>query len=118
MTPHEYVILEIARERERQIEQEGWTPEHDDGHVSGEIAQAAACYALPRPEMGGFVNIPRLWPWSWSHQWWKPKDRRGDLIRAAALIVAEIERLDRAAAAPADDGFDAPPADVTREGGE
>jgi len=33
---------------------------------------------------------------AWAREWWKPKDRRRDLIRAAALIVAEIERLDHA----------------------
>ena len=38
----------------------------------------------------GIMDIP----W-WSKDWWKPKDKRRDLIRAAALIVAEIERLDR-----------------------
>ena len=32
---------------------------------------------------------------TWDSEWWKPKDRRRDLIRAGALIVAEIERLDR-----------------------
>jgi hypothetical protein len=41
------------------------------------------------------VRYEDLWPWH--DDWWKPKDRRRDLIRAAALIVAEIERLDRAA---------------------
>ena len=38
-----------------------------------------------------------LWPWAAS--WWKPKNRRRDLVRAAALIVAEIERIDRATVA-------------------
>ena len=45
MQPHEHVILEISRERERQIEAEGWTREHDDQHTKHEIAKAAACYA-------------------------------------------------------------------------
>jgi hypothetical protein len=39
--------------------------------------------------------IDHVWPWS--REWWQPKDRRRDLVRAGALIVAEIERLDRAA---------------------
>lgn len=63
-------IDDIAAERCRQTEVEGWTPDHDDQHVGGELARAAACYAL------GTSN----------------------LVRAGALIVAEIERLDRAAA--------------------
>lgn len=88
------VIEEIAAERQRQIDAEGWTPEHDDGHVAGQLATAGACYALGdnsdlTPEL-----FQALWPWS--PKWWKPKDRRRDLIRAAALLVAEIERLDRA----------------------
>ena len=37
--------------------------------------------------------------WPWHRQWWKPKNARRDLVRAAALIVAEIERLDRATVA-------------------
>lgn len=32
-----------------------------------------------------------------SRDWWKPKDRRRNLVKAGALIVAEIERLDRLA---------------------
>lgn len=113
MKPHEYVALEVARERERQMAQEGWTPKHDDAHSKGEMARAAACYAwasslnerhrsvngegdaTDRRMWHGMIILRRLWPWSLS--WWKPKDRRRDLIRAAALIVAEIERLDRAA---------------------
>lgn len=78
--------------------EEGWTPEHDDGHANGEIAQAAASYAyeagLPEPARLPSGYAPATWPWHAS--WWKPKDRRRDLIRAGALIVAEIERLDRA----------------------
>lgn len=81
------VIDEIAAERARQISKEGWTPEHDDHHNDGSLARAAASYAAGE----------RLW-WPWRDSDWKPKDRRRDLIRAAALIVAEVERLDRAQA--------------------
>ena len=97
------VIEEIAAERRRQIEAEGWTPEHDDTHRFGEMARAAAFYALH----AGWSQHPRAtgWPtfppgsWPFEDEWWKPKDPRRDLVRAAALIVAEIERLDRAALA-------------------
>jgi hypothetical protein len=80
-------LTDIAAERVRQIEAEGWTPEHDDAHDVGELADAAACYA--RGE-----QMSSVWPWS--DEWWKPSDRRRNLIKAGALIVAEIERLDRA----------------------
>ncbi|MGR0183189.1 hypothetical protein [Azospirillum aestuarii] len=91
------VLVEITHERLRQIEQEGWTPEHDDKHGNGEMATAAACYVLngaDSPNPAPPNAYPTWWPWV--ARWWKPKDRRRDLIRAAALLVAEIERLDRA----------------------
>lgn len=107
MQPHEYVILEIARERERQMSVEGWTLEHDDSHRDGAMALAAATYAArasSRPVLQMVEHGPvtvrvdvlkLLWPWS--HGWWKSTTPRRNLVKAAALIVAEIERLDRAA---------------------
>jgi hypothetical protein len=100
------VTEEIAAERQRQIDAEGWTPEHDDEHPHGELARAAACYAsvtaLPENDHrhGPFYPPPE---WPWSNDWWKPgfkrdyADRRRNLVKAGALIVAEIERLDRLA---------------------
>lgn len=91
------ILEEIATERARQISGEGWTPSHDDEHDSGELADAAACYCIARPKHPLADNdeiCNRLWPWGISD--WKPKSYRRDLIRAAALIVAEIERIDRA----------------------
>jgi hypothetical protein len=104
---------DIAAERKRQIEQEGWTAKHDDNHRDGEMSRAAACYAAHASayqRVADHVGLdaykavnPRFsfdnFGWPWSHAWWKPKDPRRDLVRAAALIVAEIERLDRAALA-------------------
>lgn len=98
-------IESIAAERKRQVEEEGWTSEHDDAHVHGELAGAAACYAMyvalygiGRTDLSEIVSrtLRELWPWS--PHWWKPKGRRADLVRAGALIAAEIDRLDRAAA--------------------
>ena len=105
-------LEEIAAERRRQIEVEGWTPEHDDQHEYGELAQAAAAYASHTPHReqvdvfagragGGETRVgwflPHVVLWPWERAWWKPSNRRRDLIKAGALIVAEIERLDRAA---------------------
>ncbi len=90
--------IDVLAERRRQVEAEGWTPEHDDAHDRGDMAKAAACYAFHagaphhRRKNGG---TPLSWPWHRS--WWKPSTRRRDLVKAAALILAEIERLDRAA---------------------
>ena len=95
-------ITEIAAERDRQVTQEGWTPEHDDGHENGEMAAAAACYAIGskiETTERGRNSVTRLVSrqiWPWGDEWWKPKTRRRNLIRAAALLVAEIERLNRA----------------------
>lgn len=92
----------IAAERQRQIEVEGYTSEHDAQHA-GDLARAAACYALPSyRRVGG--SVPAGWPWGAAD--WKPTpdDRVRELAKAGALIVAEIERLQRQASlvAPVD----------------
>ena len=83
---------DILAERQRQITAEGWTPEHDDHHTCGEIADAAACYAL----WGGGC-VPHHWRNFWPFDG-APKlaPARRMLVKAGALIIAEIERLDRA----------------------
>lgn len=90
---------DVLAERRRQTEAEGFDTAHDDEHSTGELADAAACYALgvysERGDAGVPGDIPPYWPWDES--WWRPKDRRRNLVRAAALLLAEIERLDRAA---------------------
>jgi hypothetical protein len=86
---------DVYAERQRQIDVERWTPEYDDQHDHGELARAGACYALHSEPVGNVGDYLRFWPWDADS--WKPKDRRRNLIRAAALIVAEIERYDRAA---------------------
>ncbi|MGU1160383.1 LysM peptidoglycan-binding domain-containing protein [Pseudomonas aeruginosa] len=90
--------LDVQAERLRQVEAEGWMPEHDDAHSHGEMARAAACYALAgssAPNDGTAALLVSL-AWPWDEQWWKPTSARRDLIKACALTLAEIERLDRA----------------------
>lgn len=96
-------VEDIVAERKRHVEVEGWTPEHDDEHHRGQLALAASVYAYAGSLESGQNMvlktsdiIHRLWPWDWS--WFKPTDRRRDLVKAGALIVADIERLDRVAA--------------------
>ncbi|MER1001060.1 hypothetical protein AAA597_17795 [Pseudomonas aeruginosa] len=92
--------LDVQAERRRQITAEGWTPEHDDAHSHGQMARAAACYALAgssAPSDGTAALLVSL-AWPWDEQWWKPSTARRDLVKACALALAEIERLDRAAA--------------------
>jgi len=102
----------IAAERARQVSVEGWAPEHDDGHASGELLTAARCYLRPRaerldhavvketPGVGvGVVAVPDDWPFE--PEAWKPErgsDRVRELVKAGALIAAEIDRLERSAA--------------------
>lgn len=83
--------FDVLAERRRQIEKEGWTPDHDDKtHLPGELALAACCYCVADDDEAP----PAIWPWE--TKWWKPKDRRRNMVRAAALLLAEIERHDRA----------------------
>lgn len=93
--PPTSALSDVVAERARQQQIEGWTPEHDDAHDTGDLAVAAVCYIAHNS-----VNLPKsivhnYWPWE--PEWWKPKGARRDLVRAGALILAEIERLDRAA---------------------
>lgn len=98
-------ILDVVAERQRQVSAEGWTPAHDDQHRNNDMAFAAACYAFHAAaaswdlEDGGVPYdshpVPKNWPWE--PDWWKPTDPRRDLVKAGALIIAEIERIDRAA---------------------
>ncbi len=94
------VTDEILLERLRQVRGERWTAAHDDEHGRGEMACAALCYIQSAQSRNGkpespLHGVPGFWPWS--DAWWKPTTPRRDLVKAAALIVAEIERLDRAA---------------------
>ncbi len=84
--------LDVLAERRRQVEAEGWTPEHDDLYCAAELPRAAAAYILN----GANDEAPAIWPFL--AKWWKPRDARANYVRAGALILAEIERLDRAAA--------------------
>ena len=97
-------VMDVAAERRRQIEAERWTPEHDDEHNTGAIAVAGAAYALmagaPFAENAYWYwercnAAEHLWPWDRS--WFKPGPPRRMLVKAAALLLAEIERLDRKA---------------------
>lgn len=92
-------VQKIAAERARQVFQEGWDAEHDARHLAGTLALAGAAYVLHagcalNPEYGdGWPDDepPPIWPWE--DHWWKPKTPLRDLVRAGALIAAEIDGL-------------------------
>lgn len=81
---------DVLAERRRQIEAEGMTTAGDDGYHAAELPRAAAAYILN----GSNDEAPCIWPLA--KAWWKPRDARSNYVRAGALILAEIERLDRA----------------------
>jgi hypothetical protein len=90
----------IAAERERQVTVENWTPEHDDTHDTGGLTCAAMAYAdAARKRMLGASDehTLRIWNyWRWNKDWWKPSlDPVRNLVKAGALIAAEIDRLHR-----------------------
>jgi len=89
--PNTQAAQDVLAERRRQVEQEGWTPAHDDAYANNELRRAASAYAM---HFDPFL-IPHIWPWA--ADWWKPTTERRNLVKAGALILAEIERLDRAA---------------------
>jgi hypothetical protein len=91
-------LEDVAKERRRQLLEEGFTPRHDDQHDAHELTRAAISYIrhvqkYAGNKLYGDITAPSTWPWGLN--WWKPRTPRRDLIRAAALLVAEIERLDR-----------------------
>ncbi|BAS31192.1 hypothetical protein [Dehalococcoides mccartyi] len=111
----------IAQERERQIKELGFDTKHDEDviHESGELALAAVCYASPinlychELTYKGQSIFTDPWPNTWEKTWDKRKlkntwtnsilpnenlplpERIRNLVKAGALIAAEIDRLQR-----------------------
>lgn len=105
----------IALERKRQIEAEGFTPAHDDAHEFGELALVAALYASPvrlfeqAKDLSGDIYLRDPWPSDWFTKWDKRRyagdivepatytrqERFNLLVKSGALIVAEMERIQR-----------------------
>ena len=90
LSEHSAAIKDVIAERARQVSEEGWTPAHDDKYADCELTQAAICYIDT-----SFAETN----WPWAAEWWKPTNPRRDLVKAGALILAEIERMDRTAPA-------------------
>lgn len=89
-------LKDVEAERKRQIEVLGRTHEADDKYQLHELPRAAACYASPYAP----VNMSTAWPWDPEYYPVAKSEEmmRRNLVKAAALLLAEIERLDRAAA--------------------
>ncbi len=93
-------VKAIAAERERQLQTEGFTRDGDQQYRRGELAKAATAYvqlAAMDLEAGTRNHIAWHGPaavWPWAPEWWKPVDARRDLVRAGALIAAQIDLID------------------------
>ena len=86
----------IVEERLRQVLDEHWTPGHDDGHTRGELIDAGLSYIYAAINVGhpAMHTQPKEWPWD--GDWWKPDTNPvRNLVKAGALIAAEIDRLQR-----------------------
>lgn len=96
--PLSQAAQDVLAERQRQISVEGWTPEHDDEHRTGGMAIAAAAYALQvLPGVIASEVVAKIWHWTgWTRAWFKPSDDERNLVKAGALILAELERRHRA----------------------
>ncbi|HBX8459012.1 TPA: hypothetical protein MII19_15960 [Klebsiella pneumoniae] len=81
-------IADVIAERIRQQSVEGFSTEQDDTYVGCQLAAAAICYIEP-------MEAENYWPADWYDDSFKPTNERRNLVKAAALIIAEIERLDR-----------------------
>lgn len=93
----------IAAERQRQVEAEGFDPRHDDNYENDELVRAASSYLIAgRRDLDGTVMVSDdeiadgCWPWD--AEWFKPSTPKANLIKAGALIAAELDRLVRAEA--------------------
>lgn len=89
-----YAIEDIATERQRQLDKEGFTAERDDAYRDGQLARAAAAFLL---STAGNPLALEAWPSDWDNVWLKYTHRRQALVKAGALIIAEMERLARIA---------------------
>lgn len=87
----------IAEERQRQIEKEGWTKEHDANYDNNELPKAAIVYAMPPYMRNDYHALVHIWPFdsSWLKSEYENNGqaRIRDLEKAGALIAAEIDRI-------------------------
>ena len=86
-------LMAFLEEHVRQVDVEGYAPEHDDEHGDGSLAAAAACYAMHAGGMP-WELCEKYWPWE-PHTF-KPGTPKRDMEKAGGLLVAEWQRVQRA----------------------
>lgn len=80
--------IDVLAERQRQQSIKGFSTQQDDTYIGGELAAAAISYIEP-------MEAEAYWPADWHDNSFKPSDYRRNLVKACALLIAEIERVDR-----------------------
>jgi hypothetical protein len=88
----------IETERQRQVSEERYDSRHDDEARDGELLQAGICYlnhARAPDDIREQFTTRRPLGWIWGAEYWKPKTRTRDMVRAGALFLAERDRLQR-----------------------
>lgn len=81
-------VSDVLLERKRQLLEKGFSTQQDDTYIGGELAAAAISYIEP-------MEAESYWPADWHDDSFKPTHYRRNLVKATALLLAELERLDR-----------------------
>jgi hypothetical protein len=102
-------LADVLGERIDQIFRHGYSAEHDRAHPPTDLPLAALTYledALTKlhggkgyaaPILGDAPEAPAPWPW---RDLFRPADARTNMVKACALLLGAIDRLDSAAAEP------------------
>jgi len=85
--------VDVLTERDRQLFVEGFDDGHDDNHDERALPMAAASYALAAGGLARPGIAANVWPFAF--KWWKPRGPRENMVRAAALLIAAIDKYDR-----------------------
>ena len=83
-------VLDTLSERRIQANNRDFA--YDDRRTQYDLVGAALAYLLPSPYLTG--GVPDFWPFASSS--FVSSNRRSNLVKASAFILAEIERIDRA----------------------
>jgi len=90
--PNKTGIELVTEECNRQINEEGYNLNHDKKYTNNELSYAGIHYALPE-DTRKFLNRSGIDLWPWDDVHYKPTTRLRDLVKAASLIIADIDRI-------------------------
>jgi hypothetical protein len=96
-------LADVVGERLEQVFKHGFTPDHDSHHKPEDLPLASLTYLEDGVSklLGGngvrrdgnhlSPEVPASWPW---RDLFRPTDARTNLVKAAAFLIAAIDRLD------------------------